>query len=413
MLSDDPAYLGFYIGVQEMGPNEEVNAYSISDEDTRAGELAEAYYLEMLNEGMDDEEATERAWAMALTRTAPSANDWPRSTKPTGPAPVPANPITVTNPTKPVAPAKHSSVPEIDMTTKEPAARFRFSSDIEELTNVDNEIERIMNSVKVEIGLNELMALSPAMRKRVSEMTKTKRVPIEVAKKALVVQETVDDTMYVSMPYTYAEAAGRTPKYSAALPRVQAEIAGASATGMMDTGSQINLMTEEFWMKTGLPINESKKIKMQGVNLTGDQSIGLCEFVEVPFAGVTTLAHFHVFRKAPYPFILGQPWIQDHLIATTETGNTFKVLIRDFKDARNRVTMVLRNEPTAAVRGDAPTVIEYAPNPSIRSPSQTSRKASPEHTSRTSSRSKRDPRTHEALSRPTQAPNVLGGSSES
>ncbi|KIM19592.1 hypothetical protein M408DRAFT_31093 [Serendipita vermifera MAFF 305830] len=201
------------------------------------------------------------------------------------------------------------------------------------------------------------------MRKRVSEMTKTKRVPIEVAKKALVVQETVDDTMYVSMPYTYAEAAGRTPKYSAALPRVQAEIAGASATGMMDTGSQINLMTEEFWMKTGLPINESKKIKMQGVNLTGDQSIGLCEFVEVPFAGVTTLAHFHVFRKAPYPFILGQPWIQDHLIATTETGNTFKVLIRDFKDARNRVTMVLRNEPTAAVRGDAPTVIEYAPNP--------------------------------------------------
>jgi hypothetical protein len=117
-------------------------------------------------------------------------------------------------------------------------------------------------------------------------------------------------------------------------------------------------MTEEFWSKTGLPINEGKKIRMQGVNLTGEQSLGLCEFVEVPFAGVSTVAHFHVFKKAPYAFIVGQPWIQDHLILSTETGTSHKILIRDFRDPKNRVTMILRNDPLNTARGDLPTIVE-------------------------------------------------------
>lgn len=159
------------------------------------------------------------------------------------------------------------------------------------------------------------------------------------------------------------EVPTRSPRYSGALPKVQADINGAPAVGMMDTGSQINLMTEEYWMKTGLPINEGRKIRMQGVNLTGDQSMGLCEHVEIPFAGVVTRAHFHVFKKGPYPFILGQPWIQDHLIANTETGSTNKILIRDFRDPKNRVTMILRHDTELPARGDLPTVMEMGMPP--------------------------------------------------
>lgn len=143
----------------------------------------------------------------------------------------------------------------------------------------------------------------------------------------------------MSLP-TIIDEGDRSPRYSGTLPKLQAEINGSAAIGMMDT------------------INEGKKIRMQGVNLTGDQSIGLCEHVDVPFAGVTTKAHFHVFKKAPYPFILGQPWIQDHLIAVTETGHVNKILIRDFKDPKNRVTMILRNEASPSPRGDLPTVVE-------------------------------------------------------
>jgi hypothetical protein len=203
------------------------------------------------------------------------------------------------------------------------------------------------------------------MRKHLAEMTKTKRVPTtDVArpKKVLVAEEKQEEVSYLSMPVI--EASTRNPRYSGALPRIQAEINGAPAVGMLDTGSQINLMTEEYWMKTGLPINEGRKIRMQGVNLTGDQSMGLCEHVQVPFAGVTTRAHFHVFKKGLYPFILGQPWIQDHLIAVTETGHTNKILIRDFRDPKSRVTMILRNDESTD-RGDMPTVVEMSMPPAI------------------------------------------------
>jgi hypothetical protein len=300
----------------------------------------------------------------------PLASDWPRATqsnpivaprttssaKP-APAPKPDN--------EPVPFSKPPSVPEIDMTTKEPGPKYRFTSDVEESVNVDKTIERIFGEVKLTVGLSELLALSPAMRKRLAEMTKTKRVPttdyVPKSKKVAVVEEIPpEDETYVSTNIVQVE---RSPRYSATLPKVQTEVNGVLGIGMMDTGSQINVMTEEFWMKTSLPINEGRKIRMQGVNLIGDQSIGLCEGVEVPFGGVTTRAHFHVFKKAPYNFILGQPWIQDHLLAVTETGHVNKILIRDFRDPKSRVTIVLRNDPENVSRGDMPTVLELSMPP--------------------------------------------------
>jgi hypothetical protein len=300
----------------------------------------------------------------------PAANDWPRATQANPivtpsqsipakayPAPKPANP--------PVQTSKSPSVPEIDMTAKETGPKYRFTSDVEESVNVDKTIDRIFGEVKLTVGLSELLALSPAMRKRLAEMTKTKRVPttdyVPKTKKVAVAEEAPEgNEVYVSTNIAQVE---RNPRYSAALPRVQTEVNGAPGIGMMDTGSQINIMTEEFWMKTSLPINEGRKIRMQGVNLIGDQSIGMCEGVEVPFGGVTTRAHFHVFKKAPYNFILGQPWIQDHLLAVTETGHVNKILIRDFRDPKNRVTIVLRNDPENVSRGDMPTVLELSMPP--------------------------------------------------
>jgi hypothetical protein len=300
----------------------------------------------------------------------PAASDWPRATQ--------ANPVVspsqaasskaapAAKPANPFAPLpKPVSTPEIDMTTKEPGPKYRFTSDVEESVNVDKTIERIFGEVKLTVGLSELLALSPAMRKRLAEMTKTKRVPttdfVPKSKKVTVAEEVPpEDEVYVSTNMVQVE---RNPKYSAALPRVQTEMSGVLGVGMMDTGSQINIMTEEFWMKTSLPINEGRKIRMQGVNLIGDQSLGLCEGVEVPFGSVMTRAHFHVFKKAPYDFILGQPWIQDHLLAVTETGHVNKILIRDFRDPRNRVTIVLRNDPENVSRGDMPTVLELSMPP--------------------------------------------------
>jgi gag-polyprotein putative aspartyl protease len=436
---DEEEFRGFYIGIQEVPKGEEeVNAYTVDDEEEEETvALAESYYSEMVNEGYNDEDATQRAWVMATTRQEgkaraaresakpydrekskgkeravhfekettsstnyrakprsppapvtrfppsapmplqpvtvqkPSANDWPRPPTPK-PLMATANPAVATTHTPPVprpiqpypAHDKQVTIPEIDMTGK-PVPKYRFTSEIEERVDTEKTMDAILSNVKISVNLVDLLALSPAMRKHLAEMTKTKRVPttdVAKPKKALIVEELRDEGgTFMSMPVI--EASTRSPRYSGALPRIQADINGTPAVGMMDTGSQINLMTEEFWTKTGLPINEGRRIRMQGVNLTGDQSMGLCEHVEVPFGGVMTRAHFHVFKKGPYPFILGQPWIQDHLIAITETGHTNKILIRDFRDPTSRVTMILRNDVENESRGDLPTIVEMSMPP--------------------------------------------------
>jgi hypothetical protein len=446
---DEGEFSGYYIGIQEIDPNEvygcavnrEPDDCTTDRQEDSLVSYAESYYAEMLQDGVEGNEAQEKAWVMAQTRLAKSIKEAKESAKPYDrekgkgkaksvrfdeeektslpsvkpalfppqparfppAAPMPPQPLSVPNPPasewprsavsplkapnpeatnqastskalptpkplKPLlpypAPPKASVIQEIDMTMKDPGPKYRFTSDVEEGVNVSKTIEQIIGLCTVNIDLKDLLALSPAMRKHLTEMTKTKRVPTSdtiarSTKKVLTMEEDISpDEEYTSLPVVEAVSSDRSPRYSGALPRIHAEIGGTIAVGMMDTGSQINLMTREFWMKTGLPLNEGRKIRMQGVNLTGDQSMGLCEHVEVPFAGVVTKAHFHVFEKAPYPFILGQPWIQDHLLAITETGHTNKILIRDFKDPKNRVTMVLRNDPDSTARGDLPTVVE-------------------------------------------------------
>jgi hypothetical protein len=436
-IIEDDQYEGYYIGIQECEPTEvdKVNIYTESPGEELLVSRAESYYMELVEEGVSDDEATEVAWSMANLRSGSAtkgrearesakpydkenrkgkgkavrfaeppnpAVTTPQAASPQPPvapaprfppsAPMPAQPVPIPKPAArdwprtvpnvaipvvayPQAPkasvpfSKPLSIPEIDMTAKEVGPKYRFTSDVEEMVSAEKTIDRLLGDVKLTVGLTDLLALSPAMRKRLSEMTKTKRVPsMDVVNKpknwkvAVAHADLPEDDVYMSSNVVEA-VVDRNPRYSAALPRVQTEINGVAGVGMMDTGSQINIMTEEFWMKTSLPINEGRKIKMQGVNLIGDQSIGLCEGVEVPFGSVTTRAHFHVFRKAPYSFILGQPWIQDHLLAVTEMGHTNKILIRDFKDPKSRVTMVLRNDPENLSRGDMPTVLELSMPP--------------------------------------------------
>lgn len=327
----------------------------LQEEEDQLAEIARGFYVEMVDSGLSENEATQRAWVMAQTRgtgqirearesakpydkdrskgkgkevrfkesderpaapekrfpppsvmppqpmavPAPVSNAWPRQTNPK------SNPIITPPPVQMPGRSSSMPVPEIDMTSKRSAPTMRFTSDVEDSIDIEGAVNHIFDEIKLSMNLTHLLALSPAMRKHLAEITKTKRVPttnVSREKKVMAMFEGGDDeTTFNSLPII--ETAERLPRYSGSLPKVQAEINGALAVGMLDTGSQINLMTEEFWMKTGLPINEGRKIRMQGVNLTGDQSIGLCELVEVPFAGVTTRAHFHVFRKAPYPFI--------------------------------------------------------------------------------------------------------------
>lgn len=208
-------YQGYYIGIQKVDPTEqEVNAYAVQGENEAFAAMAEGYYHEMIEDGLDDDEAIERAWVMAQTRagtgfdehadpkemgapsasqqkfppasaipsqpfsfTKPAANDWPRnqSTSKTNANPAIALPP-IQTPVPPIA--KIPSVPEIDMTSSKRAPSvMRFTSEIEEMIDVEGAVHHILDDIRLSVNLTQLLALSPAMRKHLSDITKTKRVP--------------------------------------------------------------------------------------------------------------------------------------------------------------------------------------------------------------------------------------------
>lgn len=46
----------------------------------------------------------------------------------------------------------------------------------------------------------------------------------------------------------------------------------------------------------------------------------------------------------PFVILLGQAWLQDHLVAMTENGDVSKVLIWDFHNPEIRVSVVLHTD---------------------------------------------------------------------
>ncbi|KAG8815177.1 hypothetical protein FRC17_000836, partial [Serendipita sp. 399] len=277
---------------------------------------------------------------------APRREDWPRATfsaATNGPT-VDSTATTTVKATK----ANTLPIQEIDMTTKE-GPKFRYQAEVELGRNVDELCDKVFSQVTVTLPLNDLLVLSPSIRKRAFEMTKTKRVPTSVVSAGASIvldgdgEEGEHEEMVISLPISMMDPA-RHPRYTASLHRANISIAGVTMHGIFDCGAQVNTFSRQAWERSRLPLNMNRQITMQGVNLDPAKALGVCEMVDIPFGGVTTIAHMFVFPTSPFDFILGQPWLQDHLVANTETGSVYKMLIRDFKDPTRRVTIVLRNE---------------------------------------------------------------------
>ena len=413
--------------------DEDVDAYELKEDDAKVlsvsdvREQVETYFTTMIQEGVDNEVARNAAWSLAaatkplgkaktaarsanpyakddkkgkgkvrfdehdpsippavreatrptgfpvqtpvtINVAAPSSTDWPRglasSQDKTG-----STSATVENAGSSFRTSTGAPIPEIDMTSKD-TARFRLASEIEETRDAEAICNDVYKQVVVSVPFLDLLALSPPMRARITDMTRKKRVPTMTTSKPTTVARTTaaivtedggkwEDGEIVVAATTIMDP-NRRPRYSAKLPKLSCEIGNVSAIGLLDSGSQINLMTEEFWARTGLPINSTRKISMQGVSLSTERSLGVCENVPIPMGNCITRAHIHVFEKGPFSFLLGQPWIQDHLIAHTESGSVAKALIRDFVDPANRVTIVLRND--ANVRIDEVDDVVHAPS---------------------------------------------------
>lgn len=166
--------------------------------------------------------------------------------------------------------------------------------------------------------------------------------------------------------------------YACGLDRMGATINGKKCQLMLDSGSEINVMSEKQQQWLGLTLNPEAKMTMVTANNSKEQMIGVCEGVEIEAGNLKLKAHIHVTRRpGRYSILMGQPWIdhvrgvfywkgnQKHFRWTTDEG-VREVRLTLERDPKRRDYLPAREfgrgevEPGENERGEGPSLQDRA-----------------------------------------------------
>ena len=267
------------------------------------------------------------------------------------------------------APSKTKDVEMKDTTTKAKSTpAYHFTSDIQEMHDLDKIVREKVNKTIVQLELGELLAISAFLQKSVSNMTKTRREytskPV-VANVVEVLEETEwtegdastsdlaggyesdDEEFYRSLPvaesstnsgfiesrvglefnesietkedilirYASAVKIHPTPQplFAMVTGRFKGKFAGVDVIFMIDTGSELNLMAKEFYDRTNLAIDlDGTRWSLKGINGRPVPLGGCVCDAEIKISGRRFDHHVFVSREGTgkQEIILGQPWLQ-------------------------------------------------------------------------------------------------------
>ena len=252
-------------------------------------------------------------------------------------------------------------------TKAKPSPSYHFTSDIQEMYDLDKIVREKVNKTVVHLELGELLALSAYLQKSVSNLTKTRREyntkpvvanVVEVLEEAewegeeLTSQlaegyDSDDEDYYRSLPYadsstnsgyvesriglefdeaseskeeimtryTSAVKIHMTPQplFAMITGRFKGKFAGLDVVFMVDTGSELNLMSQEFYSRTALAIDlDGTRWSLKGINGRPVPLGGCVRDAEIKISGKRFDHHVFVSREGTgkQEIILGQPWLQ-------------------------------------------------------------------------------------------------------
>ena len=266
-------------------------------------------------------------------------------------------------------PSKTKDVEMKDTTAKAKSSpAYHFTSDIQEMHDLDKIVREKVNKTIVQLELGELLAISAFLQKSVSNMTKTRREytskPV-VANVVEVLEETEwaeddastsdlaggyesdDEEFYRSLPtaesstnsgfiesrvglefdesteskedilirYASAVKIHPTPQplFAMVTGRFKGKFAGVDVIFMIDTGSELNLMAKDFYDRTNLAIDlDGTRWSLKGINGRPVPLGGCVRDAEIKISGRRFDHHVFVSREGTgkQEIILGQPWLQ-------------------------------------------------------------------------------------------------------
>lgn len=282
-----------------------------------------------------------------------------------------------------------------DFRDKEKSLPYRFTSDIQNDISTDDVLRRVLEQ-KTSISLRELFGVSPDLQKHLGAMVKTRRefnsqlaeadgdelishVSIEDGETVVEVSSPSDDdpgcailtwdgdpAKLSNFLERYADAVSlRSPSkfYAKATGVVKGIFGSEEVTFLIDSGSELNLITRRVWEQTTVPIDkDGSRWSLRGLGGAPIPLIGCARDAPIQIEGKNFDHHFFVSSQehGRYDGILGQPWLHwfsadiryDRLGPTylqafpsgDKAGAFISVAITSIADPRNADKLLLTGE---------------------------------------------------------------------
>ncbi|KAI9063703.1 hypothetical protein FKP32DRAFT_1603559 [Trametes sanguinea] len=221
-----------------------------------------------------------------------------------------------------------------DETTSDPRVKtgvkstsMRFTSDLQESVSFDTLQEQIL-STKVTLTLREVLAMSPQLQKRLQGLVRTRRefdhkssrtadsaaiLPLDAPGAASVTFSSGEDLEGLIIRYADAVVLGSSRLFAMASGLVEVVFGNQRATFLVDSGSELNLVSKSLWEKTQTSIDkDGARWSLKGLGGENVPLIGCCRDAPLQLGGRNFDHHFFVSlsEKGHYDGILGQPWLE-------------------------------------------------------------------------------------------------------
>ncbi|KAL3686932.1 hypothetical protein R1sor_013241 [Riccia sorocarpa] len=272
-----------------------VNTKQVSWADPLEAIVEEKRRRDEANLELDQQRITRRKAAEAVANTPP----------PSGPPPPPGPMEGFQGETSAAAKQKQRATPR----EKGKASAYKLASDVEATADIRSIFEHGLMDARIEFSLRDLLAIE------------------KIGCNTTVVDEGDDDDDYQHLVFVAGNAVdddeGEETKVVAlesdymndhwARATAEAKIClgglAEHVKALVDNGSEINIMSKEVYDRGQWSIDLNHRWMIRGANNLKGDLYGACPEVHVKVGDIIVNQHFFVQTSAPYPVLLGMPYI--------------------------------------------------------------------------------------------------------
>ena len=202
---------------------------------------------------------------------------------------------------------------------------FKLRSEIEQSTDLKRVMEERILDSRIEFTLREVLGIAKKeFHDVIIDLIKRKRLttseegtrPTNVSTSAITTEE-------LEIEQEFADSHFARPHWARATTETPVRMGDLkdSVVALIDHGSEINLMSLDFYRKGRWPINTRHGWKIRAATRATEELHGACPNIKVTIGDVEHDQHFFVQESASHPVILGEPYITASRMETKVLDN--------------------------------------------------------------------------------------------